>query len=468
MGTHASTTALTTPRSAAIRDYRYFEYTTPPKKTLITEVDEDDFQLKRLVISIKKKNASSSSKQTSPGLVGRFIQRFLGKPQKPAQITSSVSRTPRNSNDASSSSINGVRQVAPTSSTKSGASRAIPTSVSSAPLQKDDHEIIFLTAPNSWYGKFISWIFGSYQDIADELRKELGKDIITKELHTEICKEGITVKKLKELYTRKGSDDTATPSAPSGKTDNNSDTASIASYRSTNTSPMTSAESLSSPVTSSASLSSDSSHVTPLARSRSSSISSIISARDDASDAAGLSSASIPTGSTESITYSPAKAFMEGSETIPSDAPEANIVANHGHQKNPTGAALMHLNKFPPVANKTNPVVNSPIAENKNNSQVLEQEALFRELKKVITTFNPSTEVKLDSLEDLNKFYQERMQALKRSTKNPEKRADATNEYLFSADILKTISEKMAEKSYQLVVNQESGKFEFIQCTPRK
>jgi len=423
-----STPSRTTPRNAAIRDYRYFEYKTPPQQTSITKVNSDS-QLKSLVISIKKKNVSSSSEQTWQGFLGSMTP-WRKKPQTSTQRQSSVTRTNRNSNVASSNSMNGVKQVASTSSTRSGASsttKAIPTRASSA---RED-EIIFLTAPNSWYGKFISWIFGNYKDIADELRIQLGEGIITQELHQQICKEGITVEKLKKLYTTKGSDDTATLS---GEPDNNDDTASTTRSRSGSISSVTSTERLSSPGTSSASLSSDSSHVTPLAtpssipsaRPPSSSISLRSSSGANASDATGLSGAS--------------------------------ILPDHP-QHNQTGAARIHVDTFPPVANNTNPVVNSPIAENKNNSKVPGQEALLSALSNVITTANPSDPVRFNSLKDLNTFYQERMQALKNRTNNQGNIADANHLYL-SEDILNQITNIIAENGYQLV-NTESGKFEF-------
>ena len=440
MGTHASITASTkTTHSAAIRDYRYFEYTTPPNQTPITEVNSDP-QLQRLVISIKKKNASPSSKQTSQGVLGSVIEWIFGKPQTPTQRTSSVPGATKNSKGASSSSIHGVVQV-PASPTRSGVSsttRAIPTSASSAPLQENDHEIIFLTAPNSWYGKFISWIFGSYKDIADELESELGKNIITKKLHAKICKEGITVAELKKLYENNKPDDTATPAIdPSG---------SISS--------MTSPKSLL-PGTSSALLSTDSSDVTPpsappsapLSRSRSSSISS----------ATGLSDESIPPSATAINTYMEKKASMEVPKTIIPDEPE-DIVANNGHQKDPTGAALMHFDTFAPVANNTNPAPYSPNEENKDNSRLSEQGALLSALNNVITTADPSTQVKLNSLEDLNEFYQERIQALKSLTKNQENRANATNPY-FSEEVLNQITTIMAEKGYELL--PRDGQFKF-------
>ena len=460
MGTHASITAsTTTPRSAAIRDYRYFEYTTPPNQTPITEVNSDP-QLQRLVISIKKKNASPSSEQTSQGVLGSVIQWILGKPQKPTPRKNSISESSGPRKSASSSSMNGVKQVATASSKKSGVSsttKGIPTSASRAPLQENDHEIIFLTAPNSWYGKFISWIFGSYKDIAEELRKEFGQDIINNATYNKICKEGITVAELKQLYTQKGSDDTATLS---GETDDNGDIASIASYRSGSISSMTSTESLSSPVTSSASLSSDSSDVTPPSaplstppsRSRSSSISS----------ATGLSDESIPPSATAIRKYTGEKASMEVlqfPETILPDQPEDNIVANNGHHKDPTGAALMRFDTFAPVASNTNPAPYSPNEENKDNSRLSEQGALLSALNNVITTADSSAPVRFNSLEDLNKFYQERIQALKSLTKNQENRANATNPY-FSEEVLNHITTIIAEKGYELVVNKESGKFE--------
>jgi hypothetical protein len=147
-------------------------------------------------------------------------------------------------------------------------------------------------------------------------------------------------------------------------------------------------------------------------------------------------------------------------ETILPDEPEANIPPDYP-QHNPTGAALMHLDKFPPVAQNTNPVVNSPIAENKNNSQVLEQEALLSKLNDAITTANPSTQVKLNSIEDLNDFFTTRMSILNPNKKKKETtKKDATNQHL-SEDVLNHITKIMTEKGYNFGVNQESGTFEF-------
>jgi hypothetical protein len=79
--------------------------------------------------------------------------------------------------------MNGVRKVATVPSAQpesSSTKKTITTEANSCSFHENDHEdeIIFLTAPNSWYGKFISWIFGSYKDIAEELQKKFGQDII--------------------------------------------------------------------------------------------------------------------------------------------------------------------------------------------------------------------------------------------------------------------------------------------------
>ena len=155
---------------------------------------------------------------------------------------------------------------------------------------------------------------------------------------------------------------------------------------------------------------------------------------------------------------------MEVPETILPDQPEDNIVANNGHHKDPTGAALMRSDTFAPVASNTNPAPYSPNEENKDNSPLSEQGALLSALNNVITTADSSAPVRFNSLEDLNKFYQERIKALKSPTKNQENRANATNPY-FSKDVLDHITTIMAKEGYELVVNKESGTFEFTSRT---
>lgn len=204
------------PIEPTITPFTVFDYGTKPVSiSEVTASEKSDSQ--RLVISIRKNKNANPTPSTSNGFFGSVVEWIWGKPAQTSTLRNSTSNQ---------SSFSGSSNASGTSTPSKPSSGLISRGVANVtkPSQSRSHmedaikkPVIFLTAPNSWYGRWISWMFGNYKEIADQLQEDLGKTIIDQNKYKEICKKGITVQAMKELY--EGSSLNTSPSETSSQSD---------------------------------------------------------------------------------------------------------------------------------------------------------------------------------------------------------------------------------------------------------